>query len=144
MDVVSLPAAIEADEFFLVFHRHTDYWWLRPIGRYKHISAFAYVPGFKCWYLYDVQIAGTRVMHFSHDEWLGRSWRIWTRDSDMVKIKRLDAGPKMIRFFFYCGPAIKHLIGLRCLALRPDAIYRQVIRRGGVPVEPEKTAAPSG
>lgn len=136
MDAARLTGAFEPSRWNLVFHMKTKLWWLQWLGRFKHVSAFAYIPRVKLWVIYDVQITGTRLMFFPHDEWIGGVVQDWTRNSEILVIDRRVDGKNKIatRFFFFCGPAIKHLIGLRGRALRPDAIYREVVKAGGMAI----------
>ena len=145
MDLTSPPAASESDYWWLVFHEKSSLPWLWWLGRFKHVSAFTYVGGFRMWEVYDVQNHRTRILRFAYDEWVRRGYPEWTRDAVVVKfhVKPAERTRIASRFFFFCGPAIKHLVGLRCLALRPDAIYRQVIRAGGQPIV-NQDAADSG
>ena len=137
MDAIRLPAAIEPDEWFVVFHRHTPSRLLALIalGCFKHVSAFAYCPGFKLWLLYDTSLSGTRIVLLSHGEIAKASLVKYTNNCAIVKIasRRVHMGWSS-RLAFYCVPAVKHLIGLRCVAMRPDALYRQILRSGGVPI----------
>jgi len=145
LDRSNLPAASESDYWYVVFHEKTSLRWLWWIGRFKHVSAFTYVAGFRMWEVYDVQNHRTRILRFSHDEWIKRSFRVWTADAAVVKIscREVECTRIASRFLFFCGPAIKHLIGLSCLAVRPDAIYRECLRNGGELLGP-KDAEHSG
>jgi hypothetical protein len=48
-----------------------------------------------------------------------------------VTIDVRDELPWM-RLGMFCTTAVSHLIGVRCSALRPDALYRHLQRKGGV------------
>jgi hypothetical protein len=137
MDAIRLPHAIEPDEWFVVFHRQTPSRLLSLIalGRFKHVSAFAYCPGFKLWLLYDTSLYGTRLILLPHGETAKAALVKYTAGCAIVKIaaRRVHMGTSS-RLAFYCVPAVKHLIGLRCVAMRPDALYRQILRSGGVPI----------
>lgn len=146
MDIRSLPSAFEADTWFVVFHRNSSVRWLWWIGHFKHVSAFSYLPGFKAWVIYDVQNHYTRIIHHSHEAWTCGAFAEWTRDSEVIQFKRrVNERTKIAsRFMFFCGPAIKHLIGLSCIDLRPDAIYREILRNGGSPLGRTDPIDPSG
>jgi hypothetical protein len=49
----------------------------------------------------------------------------------VVSMPRRDDGLPLMRFGLFCTTAIKHLIGVRCVAIRPDALYRHCIAHGG-------------
>lgn len=134
MDAARLTGAFEPQRWNLVFHMKTKLWWLQWLGRFKHVSAFTYIPGAKLWFVYDFQLTGIRTMFFSHAEWIGGVVQDWTRDCEILVIERKvnEKNRLASRFFFYCVPAIKDLIGMTGGALRPDALYRDVLRNGGV------------
>jgi hypothetical protein len=50
--------AIEPERWVLVFQRESKVWWVRLLacGKYKHVAAYAYLPGFKAWLIYDVNM----------------------------------------------------------------------------------------
>jgi hypothetical protein len=133
---IHIPGAVEPVEWFVVFHRKSTTRWLAWLacGEFKHVSAFAYYPGFKAWLVYDVNMRGTSLIMLSHER-AKTALADYTDDCDVVKIVR-DPRPYGFqfssRFFFYCVPAIKNIIGLVCVAMRPDSLYRLILRNGGV------------
>ena len=145
MNSVEIPNCIEPSEWFIVFHRKS----LNPIlsflafGERKHVSAFGYCPGLKVWMVYDVQWAGTRIMLVDKGAIIE-----WTRGCDILKIKRVNHRMGLSsRFGLYCVNAIKHLIGLKCVAATPDQLYRHIIKHGGILISEQqqpRTAADSG
>jgi len=40
-----------------------------------------------------------------------------------------------LRLGFWCVPAMAHLVGCRTQALRPDGLYRAMLRQGGAVVD---------
>lgn len=132
-DVVALPNAIEPTEWFVVFHDRSANRWLSALtpGRFKHVSAFGYCPGVGLWLVYDVQWIGTRVRLADKAGIMA-----WTHGCAVVKITRADQrmGPTA-RIGFTCVNAIKHLLRLKCVAATPDALYRHILRNGGVPLD---------
>jgi hypothetical protein len=124
--------AIEPERWVLVFQRSSKVWWVRLLacGRYKHVAAYAYLPGFKAWLIFDVNMVRTSVIVVPDgDEALGYLYEM-TRDADLMAFRRLGA-PSRPRVFGWCVPAIKHLIGLKSRALRPDRLYRDCLCAGG-------------
>src|ERR1700694_4615256 len=147
MDPTNHLIGAEPDEWFVVFHTKTSGRWLRILacGRFKHVSAFAYCAGFNAWLLYDTQLSGTRLMLLNHGDVAKGMIAAYAEDCVIVKItkrpllKRLGLSS---RLFFYCVPSIKSLIGVRCAAIFPDALYRHIIRSGGIVIDGNaKTAA---
>ena len=143
MEIRELPPAIEPDYWNVVFHPSEGILPRLVLGRFQHVSAFTYIPGFAGWILYDVQWGGVRIAMFSKVAHLVA----YTRGCTVVKFTcRYDHMPLYTRLGFYCVPAIKHLIGLSCVAVSPDGLYRAVIANGGEVIsEPERpTAAAAG
>lgn len=135
MDPVTLPDAIEPTDWFVVFHPSASTRWLSwlAMGHFKHVSAFAYVPGFKAWLLYDVARAGTRLMLLSANDHGRAELLRYTRGCQIVKMERREK-VTLGRFGFFCTTSICHLLGLTCVA-RPDALWRLCLRNGGVPLD---------
>jgi hypothetical protein len=137
MDEINLPEAIEPDEWYVIFHRKVAVRWLSwlAFGEFKHVSAMAYCPGFKAWLVYDTQLRGTRIFLVAHGrdgETIKPFFIERTRDCAVVKIARGHAHMGLSsRWGLYCVPVIKHLIGLRSAALRPDKLYKDCIKAGG-------------
>lgn len=129
----TFPASVEPTLWNVVFHPTTATWWLDllPIGRFKHVSAFAYVHGLRGWVLYDVQLGGTKIVVLPD---LPASLDLiakLTEGCDIIAMRRRAGGATGLRLGFWCVPAIKHLIGLRSGALRPDRLRRDCLRHGG-------------
>lgn len=143
-DVVATPFESEPVEWFVVFHRKaaSRLFSLLAFGEFKHVSAFGYCPGFKVWLIYDVQWSGTRLKLLANTEAGKRAIGAWVEDCDILKIAHQRQTPGFSsRLGFYCVTAAKHLIGLRCVAVRPDALYRQIIRNGGTPIHDRRQPA---
>jgi len=124
--------AIEPSEWFVVFHRKSATRWLGIVtpGEFKHVSAFGYCPGVKLWLLYDVQWSATRVMLLDKHAIMR-----WTDGCDILKIARTKTRMELSsRLGFYCVNAVKHLLGLKCVAATPSALYRHILRNGGIPI----------
>jgi hypothetical protein len=138
-------AVIEPSEWFVVFHRKSVNRILSflAFGEFKHVSAFGYCPGVKLWLLYEVKLSGTRVMLLDKSAVMA-----WTEGCDILKIaptgKRMEFSS---RLGFTCVNAVKHLLGLVCVAVTPDQLYRHILRNGGLPIHgrgPSPAAAAPG
>lgn len=141
MDEITRPVAVEPTEWFVVFRDRSASRLIGALtpGRRKHVSAFGYCPGVKLWLVYDVQLSGTRIMLMAQSEVLA-----WVGDAELVKIARL--GQRMglsSRLGFTCVTAVKHLLGLRCVAATPDALYRHILRNGGIALSDARHPAPA-
>ena len=79
----------------------------------------------------------------SHQEMINRFIKL----TEIATVVKIDVNrsfmPFRARFGFYCVPAIKHLLGLKCVALTPDGLYRAVIKAGGTIVGQQAPATPS-
>jgi hypothetical protein len=136
MDYISLPDAFEPAEWFVVFHTRASTWWLSwiALGRFKHVSAFAYIPGFKAWLVYDVGLTGVRLLLLAHPGGLP-ALTAYTKDHVVVRVRQIPRGRKVLLRPLICTSAIAHLLGITGVAmLRPDALYRRILRSGGVPI----------
>ena len=123
--------------WILLFSKKRGRWWVRLLacGRYHHVKAIAYLPVLQAWLFYDVKFNGTRLMLVREDDPSSRALLYSYLDScDLVAMPRLPI-PKRIapQAGFWCTLAMKHLIGIRAAALRPDQLWRDSIAAGGKP-----------
>lgn len=144
MDQVAIPGAVEPSQWMVVFHPTSSLRWASFLacGRFKHVSAWGYYAGFKAWIIFDPQWASLRLTMISHERAVD-AFVAATEGCVILKIERSDrdtALAPLSRFGFYCVPAIKHLLGVRCAAWRPDALYRHLLRKGGMPINGQNTA----
>jgi hypothetical protein len=129
MDTHWLPDAIEPDYWNVVFHPSTSRLARLVLGEFAHVSACTYIPGFRCWIVYNNEWGGLRISFVNH----GTLLIPYMRDCVVVKFdRRYEPLALLSRFGFYCVPAIKQLLGLSCVAATPDALYRHLIKNGGV------------
>jgi hypothetical protein len=145
VDHIRLPDAFEPARWNVVFHRVSTRRWLSLIacGQFKHVSAFAYVPGFKAWLIYDTQWSGTRIMVLPHNDAGLAELRRYTAGCDVLVAQRRVAGARA-PLPFLCTTAVQHLIGIPGVALRPDALYRLMLRNGAVPLGREQRTPIAG
>ena len=123
--------------WILLFSKKRGRWWVRLLacGRYHHVKAIAYLPAMHAWLCYDVKFNGTRLMLVREDDPGSRAFLHYYLDScDLVAMPRLPipnrAAPQA---GFWCTIAMKHLVGIRAAALRPDQLWRDSIAAGGKP-----------
>lgn len=124
--------AVEPDTWFVVFHPTAAAAWMNrlPIGRFKHVSAFAYVHGIKAWLICDVQLHAFRLIALRDNQDALDALATITAGCTVLHLKRKDGAKPFFRIGFWCVPALKHLLGLRSSALRPDGLYRDCLRAG--------------
>ncbi len=131
MDVVE-SIADTAASWTLCFHRTSSMWWARYIGTYKHVSAYAYIPGEKLWLFYEVSTQPTSIIVVrdgAHIDLLAK----FIRDADLVAMQRNPAAPMRYRrrLALTCVSAVRDLIGLDSGALLPGRLYRDCLAAGG-------------
>jgi hypothetical protein len=137
MNVIELPDAIEPTTWNVVFHTvaPNPLYGFLAFGHFKHVSAFAYVPGLRAWLLYDAELNGTRLRLLPHGERGIKQLMAYSAGCVILTMEKaypVDPLPLGGRLGFYCVPAIRHLLGVRCRCLRPDALFKAMLRSGGV------------
>jgi hypothetical protein len=125
--------------WILLFSKKPGRWWVRLLasGRYHHVKAIAYLPTMRAWLFYDVKFNGTRLM-LAHegDPDTRASLHDYLDGCDLVAMPRLPFPRRTApQAGFWCTLAMKHLVGLRTPALRPDRLWRDSIAAGGRPYE---------
>lgn len=125
---------IEARRWTVVFHREAENWFFSAIalGKFKHVSALAWVPDLGQWWIYDVGFRRTRLKVMEDGPTAKQVIGAIVRGNATVTIDVREDGLPWMRLGLFCTTAISHLIGLRCGALRPDALYRHLVAKGGV------------
>lgn len=134
MNEISLPDAIEPSCWYVAFHERTTnrIAALCP-GRFKHVSAFAYYPGFKSWLYVDPQFGRLRLLMIAHDQ--RKLLLDEIASAALVRFEIASLQSFSFRFGLYCVPQIKYLLGLSCVAARPDALYRHILKNGGILID---------
>jgi hypothetical protein len=138
---------IEAVRWTIVFHRKTDHWFFRVIalGHFKHVSALAWIPDLGQWWIYDVGFRRTHLKVLVDGEQAKAIIGAIIRGNATVTVDVRDDHLPWMRLGMFCTTAVAHLIGVRCAALRPDALYRKLIASGGVVRDDEfQSATDSG
>src|SRR5262249_18630599 len=121
--------------WILLFSKKRGRWWVRLLacGRYHHVKAIAYLPAIRAWLFYDVRFNGTRLMLAREDDPGTREFlRDYLDSCDLVAMPRLPV-PKRVapHAGFWCTLAMKHLLGIRAVALRPDRLWQVSLAAGG-------------
>lgn len=121
--------------WILLFSKKRGRWWVRLLacGRYNHVKAIAYLPAIRAWLFYDVKFNGTRLMLACEDDpGTPEFLRYYLDSCDLVAMPRLPI-PKRVapHAGFWCTLAMKHLVGIRAAALRPDRLWRISLAAGG-------------
>jgi hypothetical protein len=133
MEPIESAGAVEPQEWFVIFHPEASTRWLAAlaVGRFKHVSAFAYVPVGDCWIFLDAEWSGLRIVHARHDVARAQIAR-YAEHCVIVRAPRAAAPMALAgRLGFTCVSAVRHLLGVRAWSLRPDALYRHLLANGG-------------
>lgn len=145
--LVETSAGGQPARWILAFQKSTESWWVRWLacGRYKHVSAFGYVADVDHWVFFDWRF---RTIDFivARGRYAEQLIEYYTRDADLLGMTPDKTGGAGLRLGFWCVPAIKQLLGLRCSALRPDALWADCVRQGADIISHESAgpAADSG
>ena len=134
---MDIAAGLIRPNWTLVFCKTPGRWWVRLLawGRYNHVKAVAYLPALRTWLFYDVKFHGTRLMLAHEDEPRTSAFlRDYLDNSDIITMPQLPTprrrGPQL---GFWCTLAMRHLVGIRSLALRPDRLWQDCLAAGGKP-----------
>jgi hypothetical protein len=127
-DVTGAPT-----RWLVAFDRVAASWWssLIACGHYKHVRAVGYVYDLDAYVFYDVQLAGTRIQ-LARGAGATALMLEWAENADVLAIEPVSNRGRYLRLRpLLCTTAIAHLIGLPG-ALRPDALYRQLLANGAI------------
>lgn len=129
--VVEVPAA-EPDVWFLVFQTRARTRWLSWIamGRYKHVTAFGYVPAMRAWLFYDVGLGRTWVAVMPDEPAAWIEAHGLQEESLTICIAPRGRRRHWLRLGFWCVPAMGHLVGIGEKTFRPDALLKACMSSG--------------
>jgi hypothetical protein len=132
INLVPLHAAGKPRRWILCFKKSSQSRLVRVLacGQYKHVRAFGYVEECDAYIFIDVRFGKTDVWT-ARGNGAGALMAYYAEDCDLIGMPVLENSASSFRLGFYCVPAVKHLIGLRGGALRPDALWRHCLRNGG-------------
>lgn len=123
--------------WYAAFYGDEDRWWWDRICKpgFRHVAAYTYYPGPGVWVLYDVTFNRTCIRVFSREEWMAwmRTLPCHTKHLRCGIPDEPHARPWWLKLTFWCAPAVAHLMGIRSRALRPEALYRDLVRHGALP-----------
>jgi hypothetical protein len=133
----SATAALIEPDWTLVFCKKPGRWWVRLLacGRYNHVKAIAYLPSVRAWLFYDVKFNGTKILLADEDDPRTEAFlRDYLDNCDTIAMPRLPIPKRSApQLGFWCTIAMKHLIGIRSRAFRPDRLWRDCIAVEGKP-----------
>lgn len=118
--------------------RRAPWDWLLP-KHYRHVFVLGYVVEHDLWICYDVSCFKTEIAIHSNAT---AGWLLnWAREQGghltwpAPVVKQTFA----VRPGFWCVPAVKHILGLRCVAMTPKGLHDYLVRHGATPLT-EKAA----
>lgn len=140
----------EVEDWLLAFHSWSPSRLVRLMipGKFKHVTAFAWSPRALTWVFLDFSLDGARVIVLpAGDQALFEIGRL-IDGAAVLRVKALPKDGRRQLLVFGCVGAIKHLLSLRCGAVRPDSLWRFLVKSGAQVVidgcSQAKHARPSG
>lgn len=136
------PSGFPSAWYVAFFGSRREHWWdwLAPRG-FQHVLAFAYAAHAERWVVYDVGRHRTVIRTLTTEaftRWLAGL----PRGRTIVHFEAGDAEAEpAFRAGFWCSTAVAHLVGVRTRALRPAALYRDLLAQGARPAFPEADCA---
>lgn len=116
------------------YNGERPHWWW-PLCRpgFRHVAAFGFDSEAGVWLVYDVTLKRT-VLRAMSAERLDRWVDALPANRRIVRFAATEpVRPPALRVGFWCTPAVAHLVGVRSRALRPEALYRDLIAQGARP-----------
>lgn len=131
--IVLDPGGGEPTQWAVCFSLKASTPWLTrlPVGKFKHVRAFGCVPHINTWIFFDPALDRTSVKVARGDA-ARALMEEYVHDAAVIQMPARERKSKKPRIFGWCVPAVAHLLGLSSGALRPDALFRDCLRSGGV------------
>lgn len=122
-------------EWYVAFWEGAEKHWWWPICRpgFRHVAAFGYSAEHRVWLVYDVTLRRTLIQVLDSNQM--DAWVTALPDNNCIVAFQpaAEPDPPLNRLGFWCTTAIAHLVGVRSRALRPEALYRDLIAQGARP-----------
>lgn len=123
-------AAGTPSRWILAFARRSSSRWVNLVpGRYKHVMAMGYVAEMDSWIFFDVRLGHTDL-YTARGDGARQLMAHYAEGADLLGMPARRGRSAALRCGFWCVPSIKHLVGVRGGALRPDALWRDCLRQG--------------
>lgn len=119
--------------WLVVFYPQSIYRWVNWLvpGRFKHVSLVTFVPAANAWLFYSVEPSRVPVELWPGDDAGSLRFGEITAGATVVKFPSSQERSSWLRAGWWCVPAAKHALGVRCGALWPDQLYRYLLANGG-------------
>jgi hypothetical protein len=99
----------------------------------RHVLAFGYVPECNCWVICNPALRRTEVSVVPDEaivEWLTD---LFMMPVEILEYRPEPGSPYSARLGNWCTTTIIRVLGIRSRALRPVALYRDLVRNGATP-----------
>ncbi len=129
-------------EWYVAFFDGPARYWWTPLCRpgFRHVCAFAYDAEHAVWLLYDVTMTRTHIRAQSSEQMDAWCARLPANRTIVRFASPPEPEPPAFRLGFWCAPAVAHLVGVASRALRPEALYRDLVAQGALPAFESETA----
>jgi hypothetical protein len=127
------PGGGEPTQWAVCFSRKASTTWLTrlPVGEFKHVRAFGAVPHINTWVFFDPALNRTTIRLARGD--VARDLIAeFVFEAAVIQMPALPRASLRPALFGWCVPAVAHLLGVPGGALRPDTLFRDCLRYGGV------------
>jgi len=120
--------------WFVCFHRTSPTWWVQrlPLGRWKHVNCFGFIPGQKTWVFYDYALDGSQiaVVPDSQPSWVDAHMQHFMRDARVLEYATPADGRGFWQPIAVCVSEVSAMIGSKSRALRAGRFLRDLLREG--------------
>lgn len=122
---------------FLGWERRAIWDWFLPAG-FRHVFLLGYLPQLDRWLCYDVSCFKTEITVLSNAR-AGFLLNCAIEQGAVLSWPVPIVKPSFrLRLGFWCVPAVKHALGLRCVALTPKGLHDYLARHGAKPLVESK------
>lgn len=110
---------------------------------FRHVFMLGYVAEFGAWLLYDVRLSHTTVAIVSQAHAAALIGLAMDEGDVLTLSPQLHVKHSPLdRIGFWCVPAARHLLGVRCVALTPRGLHRYLVRMGAKSLKAEEDGQP--
>jgi hypothetical protein len=130
-------SASEIIDWIVCFYPDSPVWYGRLVpGQFKHVAIFAYVKGVDAWIFQEVIFSHARTVVIPNNKKGLDVLDDLVYGADKLRVVREAGAPVIFRGPLTCVSFAKHMVGAKSAsALRPDGLYRALIKQGAQVVE---------
>lgn len=128
------PVGMPPNWFVAFYNDDQRYWWSWMCrDGFRHVAAFGYCAARDVWLSYDVTMTRTIVQALTRDELIAGIAALPANRTIVAFQPKAEPSEPANRLGFWCTPAVAHLVGVPSRALRPEALYRDLLAHGARP-----------